>query len=432
MTRSTTEFSMTWNGNFSSYSWYTTGALADNNKSIDKTTLQFLGVLTLLMVTFGAPANIVSLLYFLKKSGRNAGTVIYRHMNIVDLLICILLIPVGLNYFNPHRNERPYFFNEPVLCNVWSIAWHVATRLSIYLIGVMSTARAISLIRPLYHLQKCMIIVPLVVYTLFLSLQQTLPYWWGSTHVQFYYVSGMCTWTFVDITEMYSTAHKLCDFFFIQMEFLLPVIPIVVSTVVTMIKLRNTNTELVSQTTAKNRKHATVTIIILTTLFVALNIPYLIYQFLNSLQTFSNGTISLHYDTSWPLGIRKLWMHLCHILLIGLNSCINPIIYFARIKELRSYVFSPREWRRKKGKCKGRQIVRKPATYRKIMLLNAVQENSLVIDTEGPTIENSSSNGGRSGSSCYLQLTNGCSTNGFDKLSGNDGTTSPTMLSTTC
>ena len=418
---STTEFSTTtWN-----FTYFASSTYFSSTQSKEEIINPILGALTLLIVGFGAPSNIVSLLYFLKKSGRNTGTIIYRQMNIVDTLICALLIPVGLNYFNDHRYESPFFFNKPALCNLWSALWHIATRLSIYLIGVMSTARAISLLRPLYYLKKSVILTPLVLYILLLILQQTMPYWWGKTPVKYYPQVGICTWTFNDITTIYSTAHKLGDFFFIQLEFLLPVIPIVASTVITMLKLHHKDMELVNQTTIKNRKHATVTIIILSLIFVVLNMPYLIYQFFNSLATLSNGNISLHWDGSLPLMVRKIFLQVYSIHLIGLNSCINSIIYFIRIKELRNHFFSPRKWRQSRhmkayrSRRKGKECAVSRRFY--YMSESMAHETSVMISADESTIDNFCSiarhrNEGRILSTMRVKqaphgaLGNGCST----------------------
>jgi hypothetical protein len=311
---------------------------------------QVFGIITILMVVFGAPASIVSFLYFMKKSGRNTSTIIYRLMNIVDFLICFLMIPIGMNYFNPKRRETPYVFSVTALCHIWSILWHMSSRLSIYLIGVMSTARAISLLRPLNVLGRNTVIFPFAAYIVFLLVQQTVPYWIGRQEhsgsvVRYYNVMGICTWTFSDIVPIFSVGHKLCDFFFIQLEFLLPVIPIVVSSVVSIAKLLAKRRDGLPRAANKNRKHATVTIIILSVVFVLLNAPFLLYQLMASIATFSEGAIQLQWDHSIPIEVRKALAHIYNIHLIGLNSCLNPIIYFIRIKEFQSHVLSLHKWK---------------------------------------------------------------------------------------
>ena len=345
--RTGTFTTFTWN---SSSTWYyTTHSQRPQPQGIHPLTGPIFGVITILMVVFGAPANIVSFMYFMKKSGSNASTTIYRLMNMVDLFICLLLVPIGINYFNPHRKETPYIFNVNALCNIWSICWHMCGRLSICLIGVMSTARAISLVKPLYFLRRKAIIVPFTVYTFFLLIQQTLPYWFRSRSdlpvVRYFNIMGICSWTFADIAPIFSWGHKVCDFFFIQLEFLFPVVPIIVSSVVSIAKLLAKKEPDQPRATNKNRKHATTTIIILSVVFVLLNAPFLLYQLIASVATYSNGTIQLQWDSSMPINARKVLAHIYNIHLIGLNSCINPIIYFIRIKELRLHVLSPNTWR---------------------------------------------------------------------------------------
>ncbi|KAL5260620.1 hypothetical protein ACHWQZ_G010689 [Mnemiopsis leidyi] len=346
-----------WTGTFpSSYSYqdlYTTRT----RPPPDRVTEPVFGVITLLMVVFGAPANIVSFLYFMKKSGSNASTTVYRFMNIVDLYICFLLIPIGLNYFNQHRKETPYLFNVHILCNIWSISWNTAGRLSIYLIGVMSTARAISLCKPLYFLRRNAVVIPFTAYTVFLLVQQTLPYWFpNKAHpqpiVRYFNMMGICTWTFADIMPMFSVGHKICDFFFIQLEFLFPVIPIVLSSAISIAKLLAKKEPDAPRAENKNRKHATTTIIILSVVFVLLNTPFLVYQAIASVGTYTGGDAIRKWNQLIPLKARRVLDNIYNIHLIGLNSCINPIIYFIRIKELRAHVFSPRNWTKTRNSFK--------------------------------------------------------------------------------
>ena len=377
-TQTITTYNTTWN----SYTWYSTTVAQQPPPEL--LTEQIFGVITLLMVVFGAPANIVSFLYFMKRSGSNASTTIYRLMNMVDLLICILLIPIGINYFNPDRKIKPYIFNVTALCNIWSILWNASGRLSIYLIGVMSTARAISLVKPLYFLRRKAVMVPFAVYTVFLLLQQTLPYWFQRQPVVRYYnIMGICTWTFMDIfPPMFSLGQKVCDFFFIQLEFLFPVIPILVSSAISIAKLLAKKEADAPRATNKNRKHATTTIIILSVIFVLLNTPFLLYQLFASVTTFSNGKIQLQWDGSMPINIRKAFAHIYNIHLIGLNSCINPMIYFIRIKELRSHVLSPTKWRKRvisRQSTLNKSIHKKPSCRLQITR----QQKSLIRREEG-------------------------------------------------
>eukprot|EP00116_Pleurobrachia_bachei_P005207 sb/3465469/ len=305
------------------------------------TTQLFFGVITTLLVIFGIPANLLSLSYFVRCKGTTVSSILYRSMNIVDCLICVLIAPIAVNYFNSHRAEHPLFFGHVVPCNVWSVLWNVSTRLSIFLIGLMSGARAISLVRPLYRVKIGMVVIPTVIYTFILVIQQTLPYWFNREIVRYSKIVGFCTWFFSDITPIYSLLHKICDVIFIQLEFILPVVPIVISSVVTITKLHTKN-RLLGRTSGcrgeKQKKQATITIIILTVVFFVFNTPFLAYQLCSSISVFSNGNIQLIWDTSLPFSLRRWLATIYNIHLIGLNSCINPIVYFLRIKELRQTI----------------------------------------------------------------------------------------------
>jgi hypothetical protein len=78
--------------------------------------------------------------------------------------------------------------------------------------------------------------------------------------------------------------------------------------------------------------------------FILLNAPLLTYMLIASLSIYSDGTILLQWDSSIPKGMRHALAQIYTIHLIGLNSCINPMIYFIRIEEFRSHVLSPRRW----------------------------------------------------------------------------------------
>ena len=90
---------------------------------------------------------------------------------------------------------------------------------------------------------------------------------------------------------------------------------------------------------SRNSECATTTILILTAAYILLNIPYCMMYFLRAISIYSNGAIEPYM---FIRGMSKeLYAFITNFNLtftIALNSTINPLIYFARVPQLRNFI----------------------------------------------------------------------------------------------
>ena len=186
----------------------------------------------------GVPANLFSAAYFLSRNTKRPTHVslLYIFMNIVDLMICLLCLPMAMTNLS---NGKELFFSVSFLCNMWGYLWQILIRLSVFAVGLMSICRTISLSLPFLVLTKRHLLIPAVIYLVVLLIQHSIPWWFGKTYM-YYPEYSICAW---GIWFKYGTTEfKVMHMFLILMPFILPLFPIVISCLISVIKLKTDTT----------------------------------------------------------------------------------------------------------------------------------------------------------------------------------------------
>ena len=302
------------------------------------------GVLASICFVIGTTGNTLTLVYFLSRRTKSINTLLYISINSTDVLISILIMCVGISHFN---SNTPTLFSDNVFCNIWGILWNIAARMSVFLIAVLSISRTISLIYPLrmHNMKHRTILVPVAMYFIIQVIQATIPYWYG---VQYQYSGYLtfCSWGLDDVVGWNTVAHKILVFILIDLEFIAPLIPITGSCIICVYRLmKYEDSEIASQPgMGEIRRNATLTITLLTILYIVFNVPMCFY-----LIVFSVGVYDYTFQLPATLSIKTLnyLTIFAYIYTIALNSTCNTILYFTRIKEIREYVLRlifPARW----------------------------------------------------------------------------------------
>ena len=143
----------------------------------------------------------------------------------------------------------------------------------------------------------------------------------------------MCSWGLVSIYPVDSIQFKILYFILVVLEFILPIVPITTSCVISVTALRpssfsNDNTD---------RRNATVNIILLTTVYLLFNIPMAIYLSMNALYTYARSIFSPFHTAILTNDFLQKFL-MTHS--IVLTSLFNALVYFWRLRSLRHFVTS--------------------------------------------------------------------------------------------
>ena len=294
----------------------------------------------------GVPANLFSAAYFLSSNTKRPTHVslLYIFMNTVDLMICLLCLPMAMTNLS---NGKKLFFSVSFLCNMWGYLWQILIRLSVFAVGLMSICRTISLSLPFLTLKKRHILIPAVIYLVVLLIQQSIPWWFGLSYVYDHEFS-ICAW----FIWYDGVLEHITQMFLILMPFILPLFLIVISCLISVIKLKTDtthcdsgNTEVGNEHRArdlKSKRSVTFTIVILTVTYIVFNLPYCLValdQLVYSLSEEKANIIRAWFNSSTTPYYNEIFRFLIAYS-VPLNSTINPIIYILRIGNLRRYIWN--------------------------------------------------------------------------------------------
>ena len=282
-------------------------------------------VIVIICLIIGLPGNALALKYFLSQT-KDLATCIYIFTTINDMLICATSFPVILSFVN---QRDAVIFGNFTFCAIWGIVWKILPFLSVFLVAVLSLTRTLLLLKPLRAINKHYVIAVICGYGLFITTIRILPNLldYGD---YVYNSKGVYCWE-----ERYFTWYKTAANVISILLLAFPIIPIIVSCgvstylVLSSIRVSNNNTNINTL-----RKTATVTIVMFTVVYIIFNIPnfvnYVIYItcLVNNDYTIYN-TESLYFY-AW---------NFTYIICVVANAGANPVIYFWRMRNLRTYIF---------------------------------------------------------------------------------------------
>ena len=107
------------------------------------------GVQTVVSVV-GCILNLLSLFYFTTLKTKNKNSEFFKRLymiiTLVDLLICIAVIPVIESVFSEDR--MGILLSNIESCNIWAVFWNILPQMSIFLVGMLSISRYLVLKYP--------------------------------------------------------------------------------------------------------------------------------------------------------------------------------------------------------------------------------------------------------------------------------------------
>ena len=302
----------------------------DPNTFFSHETRIIYGVLEMLCFLFGTTGSAIILAYFISKSEKTVSTFMYILISFTDLLISIFIFPCALSDL---RFGAPVMFASRGFCNLWGYIWFVSSKMSIFLIAVLSIARTVSLTIPFWKVKRLHVIIPLVGYFFILLLQYSLPFLFGTKQgYQYYSWFVACGFYGSNIFPVNSVPYRIFHYWQFLVTNVLSMPLIIISCLISIYKLRTDSSTLRNNEGGKMKRQATLTITVLTLIYIILHGPLCL-----SWLIWSNETTAEMYKNALGDDTMRIDKFLA-VPSVALNSLLNVAAYFWRIKGLRLYV----------------------------------------------------------------------------------------------
>ncbi|XP_063679990.1 tachykinin-like peptides receptor 86C [Bolinopsis microptera] len=294
----------------------------------------FLGIVCVVFISVGIPGNLILFRHFLKQK-KDLRTILYLLISFNDLLTTTTAFPSAVSFID-HREA--HLFGITMFCQSWGLVWTIIPFISVFLVSVLSITRTIVLINPLVVINRKFVLGMIGVYYFYIVLRVLVPLLAGEIHF-IYSRADLYCWD--GGTESESNWYFYYDIATGVLQLAAPIIPIFISCLVSTITLLRSNSRVLGETfgfsksSLKKRPtspklYATVTIILVTTMYIIFNIPI----FAAWCKYLADG---LTVDETDLFAFWYLWSS-TYILCTAGNAAVNPLLLYWRNRKFRDFV----------------------------------------------------------------------------------------------
>eukprot|EP00116_Pleurobrachia_bachei_P003850 sb/3464112/ len=302
------------------------------------------GILSLICFLLGTLGNFAACAYFSSQRKDNC-TVIYILITLVDVFISLLQLPVGVSYLT---GRRPGLFRSHIFCDVWHFLWQILSRQSVALVAILSITRTLSILFPLkIRISKRAIVIPILLTFILQLITGSILYWYGGHGA---YSANYVDCSYIVITPEHYFKHVIPTITW----YWVPVLPVILSCIISYGVLQSSKrpgressciqkvsngAAPIGSTAAKNS--ATLTIVLLTFLYVIFNLPMSIANIFLTLddvnwKKLEKQGLSDQFESYTSFDAPTYYLsNFIYCFCVPLNSLANPVLYFSRIKRLR-------------------------------------------------------------------------------------------------
>lgn len=319
------------------------------------------GVIAILVFCVGSLANGVTLAYFLSKSKKgDVANLLYEHITLIDLLLCILVLPVGASFLG----QSTSWLSDHTVCNVWGMFWNLSNQMSIFLILTFNFCRTKALLFPFARTSIIGVKGGISCYLFLMVVQVCFPYFFKSSYVlnsEFL----ICHWDYEGLFGKGTGMFWLIFGLFNILERVLPFMAVLVSCCISYVLLvgqkraeleeldvqgadrkmqwweklfckqraiNNLNKVRFRQPPDRLKVRANHTILIATVNYAILNLPNVIYMILAFIDVQQRREPSLlAFDT------KNYFVTFSLVMCAGLHALTTPLIWYARMSGLRKF-----------------------------------------------------------------------------------------------
>ena len=132
----------------------------------------FNGTLAFYIATVGTIWNLIAFTFFLR-SKKDLIKIIYICISLTDLTACLMMTPVGITDLN---QRNPNFFSSRIFCNAHGFLWNVISRLTVFLVMVLSITRTVFLKFPFWRISTKKVTATIIIYAIIQVGQASLPF----------------------------------------------------------------------------------------------------------------------------------------------------------------------------------------------------------------------------------------------------------------
>ena len=307
------------------------------------------GVLYLITFVVGILGNSLAWFYFWSKA-RDLPTLLYLLTAVNDVFLCTLHLASGISMLNKRHGM---LFSNPAFCKFWDVSHFTSVKLSVMLVLVLCVSRAIAVFRPLRRttkFSKYRIMAFLAVFcAVVISIDQSQRFlnWGESTYVahDVYCWMTAVTAEVPNITlagnetmEVSNDDNLIYFYVFGGCLLALPVIPVSVASVITVLNMSAAAKRVRSNMTGTMiKRQATVTTILFALAYIIFNIPLFInYVAWTFTILFNLDLFDVIYNQNIP--IYMFAWNWTDVLCPSLNCMVNPLIYYWRISGFRRWI----------------------------------------------------------------------------------------------
>ena len=276
----------------------------------------------------GFPGNCLSLIYFIRTKKRNLPTLLYITACLIDIVSCVIHLPVTVNLFN---KRSAGLLGNKVFCIIWGFLFTAAQLMSMFVVMIISLTRAIVIVIPFYKVRKRTVFFAIVL-AFFCVVIGNVAIFFNGEYNYFithsfcsYYTSGLMQYVYIAMYSLWTGITPLIVF---------------AATLVATVKLRGRARNRLQLTESqKNRRKASTTVIYFAVVFLVCNfLSFLNIVLLTSAEISGKPSMYFHQN---PFMLYYS-ITLSYIFCTVLNATLNPILYVFRFKEMRKWLTNAR------------------------------------------------------------------------------------------
>ena len=280
------------------------------------------GTICIFCFTIGFPANILSFIFFHKKSNDLPCT-LYKFNAINDSIICFITVSMA----HPFLNERsPGFVNSnSVTCLLLSYLWIMSMRLSIYLVIVITLSRSLALVFPFRKVPLVPILVSIIIYGIFVIGQYFVSQIVGKVDYGYFSDDASCSFMFTD------NSRSIFWEVVMTISYIIPVFVVLIFTSISGYFIMRKKSIVQSGNTSlmEARRKATITLVIFASIYLFFNSPIAVYFIIQTIDASILYWNNSSYFDTFIISIS-----------VALNATINPFLYMWRMHSFQLYILN--------------------------------------------------------------------------------------------
>ena len=265
----------------------------------------------------------------------------YIFITATDIVATLSVFPMATSFFK-HRD--PALFGIAGVCYTWGFFWAKIPFFSVFLVATISITRTFSLAFPLRNINPRNVVFVVSGYFLYLSLSNLIPLLAKYGKFVFTYEDMYC-WE-----ETKEGWYQIFDMLQGAILLAVPIIPILISCFISVYFIAKSfwMTKTVEYA-AKCKLQATITIVIVTAVYVICNLPIFVVW-----TVYFHDGLTIRQTVFW-----KYYSWGCsYVILVAINATVNPFVYFFRMRRFRNLVFRKEMPRISSGNINSKQILK--------------------------------------------------------------------------